>query len=113
METIHAGHWKSPSQVAAGSALDRFAEHHVAGADGKSCPDEVSDEVEDRIVGRVLPPIFQHLVDASEDGLGAVGGGTGIGIGFPQTFQEIGQAGFTAEENLESGAAGGVPLPTS
>ena len=91
-------------------ALDGLAEHDVAGPHRKPCPDEVPDEIADSVVARVLPPVFQRLVDAPEDGLGSFGGGAGIGIGFPQAFQEFGHAGFATGEDLEAGAAGGVPL---
>jgi hypothetical protein len=93
-----------------GPALDGFAEHDVAGADRKSRPDEVAHKVADPIVARIFPPELEHLVDAAEDGLSAFGGGSGIRIGFPQAFQEVDHAGFTAGENLKAGAAGGVPL---
>src|ERR1700722_8764266 len=56
--------------------------------------DEVADEVANAIVARILPPELEHLVDAAEDGLGSFGSGAGIGIGFPQPFQEVGKAGF-------------------
>jgi hypothetical protein len=42
--------------------------------------------------------------------LGTLGGGAGIGIGFAQAFQEVGDAGCAAGEYLETGGAGGVPL---
>src|ERR1700722_2871031 len=53
--------------------------------------DEVADEVANAIVARILPPELEHLVDAAEDGLGSFGSGAGIGIAFPQPFQEVGK----------------------
>jgi hypothetical protein len=59
-------------------------------------------------VARIFPAELDRLVDATEDRLGSFGGGPGIGIGFPQAFQEIGNA--AAGKDLEAGSAGGVPL---
>jgi hypothetical protein len=61
-------------------------------------------------VARIFPAELDRLVDATEDRLGSFGGGPGIGIGFPQAFQEIGNAGLAAGKDLEAGSAGGVPL---
>jgi hypothetical protein len=79
-----------------GPAVDGLAEHDIAGADWKPCPDEVPDKIADCVVVRIFPPELKNLVDAAEDSLGAFGGGAGIGIGFPQAFHEVSHAGCAA-----------------
>jgi hypothetical protein len=51
-----------------GPALDGLAEHNVAGADRKSRPDEVPDEVTHPVVARVLPIV--RIVSLAQAGTG-------------------------------------------
>ena len=92
------------------SALDGFAEHDVAGADRKPGPDEVADQVAQRIVGFVFVAELEGLVDAPEHRLRPLGGGAGVGIAVAKVLDEDFQAGFPVGEDLETGPAADPPF---
>jgi hypothetical protein len=93
-----------------GPPLDRFAEHDVAGPDGKTRPDEVADQVAQRIESLVRPAELEDLVDAPKHGLRPFGAGTGIWICAAQILEEGFDAGLSVGENVETGAASDAPL---
>ena len=57
--------------------LDRFAEHDVAGLDGKTRPDEIANQVAQRIERLVRPAELDDLVDVPEHRLRPFGAGPG------------------------------------